>query len=99
MGPVNLSAPLRWAQDHRKAYELVMVCTDNQTQPSAAGVHPALALREYRETQALPQARLHEFHEFILLELFYDKQRPYPKVLFSTSNTSRVQELQVPSYI
>ncbi|UYV77757.1 DYRK4 [Cordylochernes scorpioides] len=26
---------------------------------------------------------LHEFHEFMLLELFYDKQRPLPKVLFS----------------
>ncbi|UYV61573.1 SRBD1 [Cordylochernes scorpioides] len=32
---------------------------------------------------------LHEFHEFMLLELFYDEQRPLPKVLFSASNASQ----------
>ncbi|UYV78728.1 hypothetical protein LAZ67_16002574 [Cordylochernes scorpioides] len=33
--------------------------------------------------------RLHKFHEFMLLELFYDEQRPLPKVLFSASNASQ----------
>ncbi|UYV73351.1 hypothetical protein LAZ67_10002821 [Cordylochernes scorpioides] len=32
---------------------------------------------------------LHKFHEFMLLELFYDEQRPLPKVLFSASNASQ----------
>ncbi|UYV82178.1 hypothetical protein LAZ67_21001276 [Cordylochernes scorpioides] len=32
---------------------------------------------------------LHEFHEFMLLELFYDEQRLLPKVLFSASNASQ----------
>ncbi|UYV65325.1 hypothetical protein LAZ67_3003948 [Cordylochernes scorpioides] len=32
---------------------------------------------------------LHEFHEFMLLELFYEEQRPLPKVLFSASNASQ----------
>ncbi|UYV68790.1 EPB41L4B [Cordylochernes scorpioides] len=35
----------------------------------------------------LPQ--LHEFHEFMLFELFYDKQQPLLKVLFSASNASQ----------
>ncbi|UYV65778.1 NUPL1 [Cordylochernes scorpioides] len=50
----------------------------------------------------LKTPRLYEFQEFRLLKLFYDKQRPLPKVLFSASNgpleaLSTVSQLPKPS--
>lgn len=56
MGPVNVSSPLRWAQEQRRPVDLFLVCTDNQTQ--TWDVHPAEALKEYRDALNLPQARL-----------------------------------------
>lgn len=48
MGPVDLSLPLRWACEQKQVFDLVVVCTDNQTQ--SWSVHPAQALKEYRES-------------------------------------------------
>ncbi|XP_029829834.2 60 kDa SS-A/Ro ribonucleoprotein [Ixodes scapularis] len=56
MGPVNVSLPLRWAREQKRPFDLFLVCTDNQTQ--AWDVHPAEALKEYREALNLPQAQL-----------------------------------------
>ncbi|KAK8764109.1 hypothetical protein V5799_033282, partial [Amblyomma americanum] len=55
MGPVDVSLPLRWAKEQGRSFDLVLVCTDNQTQSFA--VHPAQALREYREACSLPGTR------------------------------------------
>lgn len=55
MGPVDVSLPLRWAKEEGRPYDVVLVCTDNQTQGWAS--HPAQALKEYREACKLPQAR------------------------------------------
>lgn len=55
MGPVNMAAPLQWAQEKKRYFDIIIVCTDNQTQPG--DVHPAEALKEYRKTFNLPQTR------------------------------------------
>ncbi|CAN7993200.1 unnamed protein product [Ixodes hexagonus] len=56
MGPVNVSLPLRWAREQKRLFDVFLVCTDNQTQ--TWDVHPAEALKEYREALNLPQAQL-----------------------------------------
>lgn len=55
MGPVDVSLPLRWAREQKHLFDLVLVCTDNQTQ--SWSVHPAQALKEYRESCSLPDTR------------------------------------------
>ncbi|KAL3214483.1 hypothetical protein MRX96_051472 [Rhipicephalus microplus] len=45
MGPVDVSLPLRWAREQKQLFDLVLVCTDNQTQ--SWSVHPAQALKEF----------------------------------------------------
>lgn len=55
MGPVDVSLPLRWAKEESRSFDVVLVCTDNQTQGWTS--HPAQALKEYREACKLPQAR------------------------------------------
>ncbi|XP_067144663.1 RNA-binding protein RO60 [Centruroides vittatus] len=55
MGPVNMAAPLQWAQERKRYFDIIIVCTDNQTQPG--DVHPAEALKEYRKAFNLPQTR------------------------------------------
>lgn len=56
MGPVNFAAPVQWALEKRKAFDVILVCTDNQTQIS--DVHPTEALKEYRSSMNLPQAKM-----------------------------------------
>ncbi|XP_050027151.1 RNA-binding protein Ro60 [Dermacentor andersoni] len=48
MGPVDVSLPLQWAREQKRVFDLVLVCTDNQTQ--SWSVHPAQALKEYQES-------------------------------------------------
>ncbi|XP_076359481.1 RNA-binding protein Ro60-like isoform X2 [Tachypleus tridentatus] len=55
MGPVNVAAPLQWAQDKKKPFDVILVCTANQIQ--SGDVHPADAFKEYRLNLKLPQAR------------------------------------------
>ncbi|KAH7948159.1 hypothetical protein HPB52_018861 [Rhipicephalus sanguineus] len=55
MGAVDVSLPLRWAREQKHLFDLVLVCTDNQTQ--SWSIHPAQALKEYRESCSLPDTR------------------------------------------
>ncbi|KAG1653834.1 SS-A/Ro ribonucleoprotein [Nymphon striatum] len=55
MGFVNLSEPLQWAQKKKKHIDMFIICTDTQTSPG--DVHPADALKEYRKTMNLPNAK------------------------------------------
>ncbi|XP_013774966.1 60 kDa SS-A/Ro ribonucleoprotein-like [Limulus polyphemus] len=55
MGPVNVAAPLQWAQEKKKTFDVILVCTANQIQ--SGDVHPADAFKEYRLNLKLPQAR------------------------------------------
>lgn len=52
MGGVDCAVPMLWAKDHRVDVETFCVYTDNETW--AGDVHPAQALRAYREARGIP---------------------------------------------
>ncbi|XP_076316297.1 RNA-binding protein RO60-like [Tachypleus tridentatus] len=55
MGTVDQASPLLWAKEKKKSFDVILICTDNQTQPDT---HPVDAFKDYRKTMDLPQARL-----------------------------------------
>jgi 60 kDa SS-A/Ro ribonucleoprotein len=52
MGGTDCALPMRWAQANRIDVDTFVVYTDNETW--AGGVHPAQALREYRNARGIP---------------------------------------------
>ncbi|XP_076315443.1 RNA-binding protein Ro60-like [Tachypleus tridentatus] len=54
MGTVDQASPLLWAKEKKKSFDVILICTDNQTQPDT---HPVDAFKDYRKTMDLPQAR------------------------------------------
>jgi 60 kDa SS-A/Ro ribonucleoprotein len=52
MGGTDCALPMQWAQEHRVDVDTFVVYTDNETW--AGNVHPAQALRAYRDARAIP---------------------------------------------
>ncbi|XP_074858817.1 RNA-binding protein RO60 isoform X1 [Carettochelys insculpta] len=52
MGATDCSLPMIWAQKTHTAADVFIVFTDNETY--AGDIHPAVALREYREKMGIP---------------------------------------------
>ncbi|XP_067156861.1 RNA-binding protein RO60 isoform X2 [Apteryx mantelli] len=52
MGTTDCSLPMIWAQKTQTAADVFIVFTDNET--FAGNIHPAAALREYREKMGIP---------------------------------------------
>ena len=52
MGGTDCALPMIWAQKHRVDVDTFVIYTDNETW--AGGVHPAQALRAYRDARGIP---------------------------------------------
>lgn len=52
MGGTDCALPMIWAQKERRDFETFVIYTDNETW--AGSVHPAQALRAYREARGIP---------------------------------------------
>ncbi|HEX4417281.1 MAG TPA: TROVE domain-containing protein [Kofleriaceae bacterium] len=52
MGGMDCALPMRWAQEHRVDVDTFCIYTDNKTW--AGNVHPAQALRSYRDARGIP---------------------------------------------
>jgi 60 kDa SS-A/Ro ribonucleoprotein len=52
MGGTDCALPMKWAQKHRVDVDTFVIYTDNETW--AGSVHPAQALRAYREARGIP---------------------------------------------
>jgi 60 kDa SS-A/Ro ribonucleoprotein len=52
MGGIDCALPMRWAQEHRVDVDTFCIYTDNKTW--AGDVHPAQALRSYRDARGIP---------------------------------------------
>jgi 60 kDa SS-A/Ro ribonucleoprotein len=52
MGGTDCALPMLWAQENRIDVDTFVVYTDNETW--AGGVHPAQALRAYRQARGIP---------------------------------------------
>ena len=52
MGGTNCALPMVWAQKHRVDVDTFVIYTDNETW--AGNVHPAQALRSYRDARGIP---------------------------------------------
>lgn len=55
-GSTDCAAPMLWAQEKRRAYDVFIVFTDSETWVGAT--HPHQALVDYRKAMALPNAQL-----------------------------------------
>ena len=56
MGATDCSRPMLWARDNKKEYDAFIIYTDNETWASM--MSPACALRSYRESSGISNARL-----------------------------------------
>jgi len=52
MGGTDCALPMVWAQKHRVDVDTFVIYTDNETW--AGNVHPAQALRAYRDARGIP---------------------------------------------
>ena len=54
-GSADSSLPIRWAEEKKKEYDVIIIYTDNE--PFLGAVKASDAIKQYRETMNIPDAK------------------------------------------